>query len=164
MPLRDENWDNELPTKKPINVQWIKKQQTQLRKKCKRKNKRWCQEASLWYLMVNIQEHSTGHYLRFKDYINDITSFEPYLSELKTYIFRFKDLYASKARTRLSQYGYRKNQTTFVSVHVRLTDYHTVLDGLSPISEEYFTRSMEHLASKYHVSHTKHHQTNNYNK
>ena len=39
----------------------------------------------------------------------------------------------------------------FVSIHVRLTDYHTVLDDLPGISKNYFTRSMTYFSEKYEV-------------
>ena len=101
---------------------------------------------------IDITKRTNGHYLRFKDYINHITSYEPYVPELKRYIFKFKTFYVSKARNKLSAYGYRPNETTFVSIHVRLTDYHTVLKGLSIISKQYFSRAMEYFATKYTVS------------
>ena len=110
-------------------------------------NKKWTADK------INITKLTHGHYLRFKDYINHITSYAPYVPELKRYIFKFKRFYVSEARKNLSVYGYGRNDgTAFVSIHVRLTDYHTALKGLSIISKQYFSRAMEYFATKYTVS------------
>ena len=100
---------------------------------------------------MNITRYTKGHYLRMKKYINHITSYEPYLPELKKYVFNFKSSLLLAAKERLDTYGFKKNDTTFVSIHVRLTDYHTVLDDLPGISKNYFTRSMTYFSEKYEV-------------
>ena len=100
----------------------------------------------------NITNYIKGHYLQFKDYINHISSYVPYVPELKQHMFRLKSSYLTAAKDKLSQYGYNNNHSTFVSIHVRLTDYHNALGDLSTISKNYFTRSMGYFHDKYSVS------------
>ena len=101
---------------------------------------------------IQINNYTTGQYLQIKPYINHISSYEPYLPELKKHIFRFKTSFLSAAKEKLSKYGYKNKNSIFVSIHVRLTDYHTVLGDLPGISKEYFSRAMGYFSQKYEVS------------
>ena len=100
----------------------------------------------------DIGMYTTGRYLKFKEWENNMASYVPYINELKKYIFKFKEEYVSKAINILSNYGYKNYKRTFVSIHARLTDYRSVLNGLQPINEKYFSRAMEYFSEKYGVS------------
>ena len=110
----------------------------------------------------NIGTYITGHYLKFKEWENNMVSYVTYIHELKKYIFNFKDVYLSKAIDILSNYGYKENQTTFISIHARLTDYRSVLDGLQPINGKYFSRAMDYFHKKYNVSPAQHYYVSDY--
>ena len=100
----------------------------------------------------DIGMYTTGRYLKFKEWENNMISYVPYIHELKKYIFKFKEEYVSKAINILSNYGYKNYKRTFVSIHARLTDYRSVLNGLPPINEKYFSRAMDYFFEKYSVS------------
>ena len=100
----------------------------------------------------DIGMYTTGRYLKFKEWENNMVSYVPYISELKKYIFKFKEVYLSKAIDVLSKYCYKENQKTCVSIHARLTDYRSVLNGLQPINEKYFSRAMDYFFENYRVS------------
>ena len=135
MPLKETNWDDAIFTKYYIGK--IYKNTTFIPK-------------------MKITELTKGHHLQFKKYINHITSYIPYLSELKRYLFKIKPSLMEGAKDRLNKHGYNKKISTFVSIHVRLTDYHTVLeeDNLPGISKMYFTRAMKYFSQKYRVRQT----------
>ena len=155
MPAVEENWDVALFSKKQIELRRNVYEEKDTKSGMKKNRwKRWVSFKRK--SKIDIKKYSTGHYLRFKAHINHITSYEPYVPELKRYILTFKSFYVSKAITKLSEYRYGQNQTTFVSIHVRLTDYHTVLQGLPIISEQYLSRAMEYFNKKYTVSYTQH--------
>ena len=137
MPLKETNWDDDIFTKH--NIDKIYRNTTFIPK-------------------MKITELTKGHHLQFKKYINHITSYMPYLSELKRYLFKIKPSLMEAAKDRLNQHGYKDHKqpdttSTFVSIHVRLTDYHTVLeeDNLPGISKMYFTRAMKYFSQRYKV-------------
>ena len=135
MPLKETNWDDAIFTK--YYIEKIYKNTTFIPK-------------------MKITELTKGHHLQFKKYINHITSYIPYLSELKRYLFKIKPSLMEGAKDRLNKHGYNKKISTFVSIHVRLTDYHTVLEeeNLPGISKMYFTRAMKYFSQKYRVRQT----------
>ena len=126
MPLRESNWDSGL-----YDMRLAKK----------------------WMKVVDVYHYTTNHYLKFKPYINHISSYAPYLNELKTHLFCFRKSHSSEAHTILHQYGYNTKPSSriFISIHVRLTDYITVLEGLPRISKKYFTKAMEYFTNRYKV-------------
>ena len=102
---------------------------------------------------IQINNYINGHYLQIRHYINHISSYEPYLPEMKKYVFRFKSSFLSAAKEKLSEFGYNNNHSKFVSIHVRLTDYTKKVLGGSPIiSKNYLSRSMKYFSKKYEVS------------
>ena len=134
MPLKETNWDDAIFTKYYIDK--IYKNETFIPK-------------------MKITELTKGHHLQFKKYINHISSYVPYLSELKRYLFKIKPSLIEGAKDRLNKYGYESKASTFVSIHVRLTDYFKGAlkqDNLPPISKMYFTKTMQYFSQKYKVS------------
>ena len=140
MPLKETNWDDDIFTRHYLDKIYTTKR---------------------FIPKMNITEGFTrGHHLKMKKYINHISSYEPYLSELKRYIFTFKSSLLVAAKQKLSKHHYSEHngEITFVSIHVRLTDYHTVLEeqNLPTISKKYFRRAMKHFTQKYKVRIWKH--------
>ena len=136
MPLKETNWDDAIFTRQYIDKIY---------------------PDGKFIPKMNITNGFTkGHHIRIKDYINHISSYEPYLLELKTYIFTFKRslLVAAKERLFKHKYSEENGHLPFVSIHVRLTDYYTVLkeQDLPIISDKYFSRSMKYFAQKYKVN------------
>ena len=132
MPLKETNWDDAIFTKYYID-------------------KIYTNETFIPRMKVT--EVTKGYHLQFKKYINHISSFYPYLSELKRYLFKIKPSLLEGAKARLDKYGYDSKSSTFVSIHVRLTDYYTVLkETNSPgVSKMYFTKAMKYFSQKYKV-------------
>mgnify|MGYP003308773215 CR=1 FL=1 len=122
----------------------------------------WADVGEFDIVEFDIGMYTTGRYLKFKEWENNMVSYVPYINELKKYIFKFKDVYLSKAIDILSNYGYKENQTTFISIHARLTDYRSVLDGLQPINGKYFSRAMDYFHKKYSVSRAQHYYVADY--
>ena len=137
MPLKETNWDNELFG--PYIDTIYKKMEIPFKPK------------------MNVTVLTKGYHLRMKTYINHISSYAPYIPELKEYLFKFKHPTMSAAKEKLSRYGYdqmNSNSTVFISIHVRLTDYKTVLKDLQTIPKSYFTRAMNYFYAKYKVCFT----------
>ena len=70
-------------------------------------------------------------------------------------VFLVAASFRNAAKEKLSRYGYdqmNSNSTVFISIHVRLTDYKTVLKDLQTIPKRYFTRAMKYFYEKYKVS------------
>ena len=137
MPLKETNWDNELFG--PYIDTIYKKMEIPFKPK------------------MNVTVLTKGYHLRMKTYINHISSYTPYIPELKEYLFKFKHPIMAAAKEKLSRYGYDQmngSSAVFISIHVRLTDYKTVLKDLQTISKNYFSRAMQYFNAKYKVSFT----------
>jgi hypothetical protein len=93
-------------------------------------------------------------------YPNAISAFKKYLDELRS-IFRPKEEFSLKAQRRLSRLSKRhfENATvypevTFVSIHVRRSDYAnhlSILYNLSYVSDDYFKKATQYFREKYQV-------------
>ena len=135
MPLKETNWDNDLFG--PYIDTIYKKMEIPFKPK------------------MNVTVLTKGYHLRMKTYINHISSYTPYIPELKEYLFKFKHPIMAAAKEKLSRYGYDQmngSSNVFISIHVRLTDYKTVLKDLQTISKSYFSRAMQYFNAKYRVS------------
>ena len=121
LPLKETNWDDDIFTRHYIDKIYP--------------------DGNFTPKMNITKGFTQGHHLRTKDYINHISSYEPYLPELKKYIFTFKRslLMAAKERLIKHKYSEENGHSPFVSIHVRLTDYYTVLNeqNLPIISDKY---------------------------
>ena len=132
MPLEETNWDNEIFTQQCIDEIYPYK---------------FIPEMEI------TKGFTKGHHLRTKRYINHISSYAPYLSELKKYVFTFKRDLLMAAKEKMAKYMHSEenSHSTFVSIHVRGSDYKKALGGLPAISDKYFSSAMKYFAKKYKV-------------
>ena len=94
-------------------------------------------------------------------YPNSISIFKKYLDELRS-ILRPKEEFSAAAQRRLRQLSKRHfgNSTfppevTFVSIHVRRSDYAnhlSVLYNLTYVDDDYFKKATQYFRDKYKVS------------
>ena len=96
-------------------------------------------------------------------YTTDVQGFFPYIEELRTSVFRFKEadirtatkIFQSLMNTYRQNKRLSKNDNiTMISIHVRLRDfgYHLKkLWNMSFISDSFLTKAMEYYTKKYQV-------------
>ena len=102
-------------------------------------------------------------YVNLQPYTSDVQGFFPYIEELGTSVFRFKedDMRTATNIIQGLMYTYRRNKKlsnndniTMISMHVRLGDfdYHLKeLWNMTFISDSFLTKAMEYYTKKYEV-------------
>ena len=112
----------------------------------------------------NLERYKMDNYVKLGAYTTDVQGFFPYLNELKTSVFKFKDedlrtaksiiqsvTNTFKATKRLNM----DDEVTMVSIRVRLTDFKhhlKVLFDMEFVSNEFLTKAMRYFTNKYKVS------------
>ena len=90
---------------------------------------------------------------KFSSLRMDIKGFYPYVNELVNKILKFREDHMVRAKEILSGLNTGQN-STMVSVHIRLTDFAKhlkILWNMQYASDEYFKRAMNYFHSKYKV-------------
>ena len=95
-----------------------------------------------------------SHYIRLEAYVCDMKGFVPYLGELRTNMFRFKqnDMnHAKKILSKIKRMAEPQTKSVFVSIHIRLEDMgkHLTIFNVSLASSNYFMNSMRYMTDKY---------------
>jgi hypothetical protein len=104
--------------------------------------------------------HLTGTLMDVGEYPNEIFQYKEYLPQLRN-IFKPKQNFRDIAQAKLKQISAKhfgkipEPKVTFVSVHVRRSDYAnhlSVLYNLSYVEEDYFNQAFHHFRSYHQVS------------
>ena len=102
-------------------------------------------------------------YVKLGAYVTDVQGFLPYIDELRSSVFRFKNddmktantIFQSVINTYRGTKRLSKDDTiTMISIHVRLTDFKhhlKVLWNMSFISNSFLTKAMDYYTKKYQV-------------
>ena len=90
-------------------------------------------------------------YIKLHHYVEDIKGFYPYIDELVSDVFKFKEDDTKEARRRYK--ALRPELKTMVSVHIRLTDYKKVASYFPSDSSQqsYFKSALSYFHNKYKV-------------
>ena len=112
----------------------------------------------------NLERYKMDNYVKLGAYTTDVQGFFPYLNELKTSVFKFRDEDLKTAKsiiqsvTNTFKSTKRLNmddEVTMVSIRVRLTDFKhhlKVLFDMEFVSNEFLTKAMRYFTNKYKVS------------
>ena len=110
-----------------------------------------------------LEEYKMDSYVKLGAYVTDVQGFFPYIDELRSSVFRFKNddmktantIFQSVINTYRGTKRLSKDDTiTMISIHVRLTDFKhhlKVLWNMSFISNSFLTKAMEYYTKKYQV-------------
>ena len=124
----------------PRNVEWIFLSNMELMQNKKRK--------------FIFNKFKMSHYIRLEAYVCDIKGFVPYLGELRTKMFRFKQNDMNHAKMilrKIKSMAEPQKKSVFVSIHVRLQDMgkHLTNFNVSLASSTYFRNAMKYMTNKY---------------
>ena len=120
-------------------------------------------ELKTFLHLISVSEHTllddrarlkyiqNNTYIKIHHYVEDIKGFYPYIDELVSDVFKFKEEDKKEARRRYK--ALRPELKTMVSVHIRLTDYKEVASYFPSDSSQqsYFKRALSYFHHKYTV-------------
>ena len=108
-------------------------------------------ELTLLNERARLRHIQNNTYIKLHHYVEDIKGFYPYIDELVSGVFKFKEDDTKEARRRYK--ALRPESKTMVSVHIRLTDYKELASYFPSDSSQqsYFKRALSYFHNKYTV-------------
>ena len=108
-------------------------------------------ERTLLDERARLKHIQNNTYIKLHHYVEDIKGFYPYIDELVSNVFKFKEEDIKEARRRYK--ALRPESKTMVSVHIRLTDYKELSSYFPSDSSQqsYFKRALSYFHNKYTV-------------
>ena len=108
-------------------------------------------ELTLLHERERLKHIQNNTYIKLHHYVEDIKGFYPYIDELVSDVFKFKEEDTNEARRRYK--ALRPELKTMVSVHIRLTDYKKVASYFPSDSSQqsYFKSALSYFHNKYKV-------------
>ena len=108
-------------------------------------------ELTLLQERARLKHIQNNTYIKLHHYVEDIKGFYPYVDELVSDVFKFKEDDTKEARRRYK--ALRPESKTMVSVHIRLTDYKKLASYFPSDSSQqsYFNKALSYFHNKYTV-------------
>ena len=108
-------------------------------------------ESTLFRERATLKNLQNNSYIKLHHYVEDIKGFYPYIDELVTSVFKFKEKYKTEAIRRYK--ALQPESKMMVSVHIRYTDFVEVSSYFPSYSlqQSYFKRAMSYFHKKYKV-------------
>ena len=108
-------------------------------------------ELTLLDERARLKHIQNNTYIKLHHYVEDIKGFYPYIDELVSDVFKFKEEDIKEAKRRFK--ALRPELKTMVSVHIRLTDYKELASYFPSDSSQqsYFKRALSYFHNRYRV-------------
>ena len=108
-------------------------------------------ELTLLQERARLKHIQNNTYIKLHHYVEDIKGFYPYIDELVSDVFKFKEEDTKEATRRYK--ALRPELKTMVSVHIRLTDYIELASYFPSDSSQqsYFKRALSYFHNRYKV-------------